>query len=72
MSSLSLRMERVSYPALILFALTITFASFDWLMSLTPHWFSTAYGVYYFSGAVVGVSGRRHPAADRLAGHRAA
>jgi hypothetical protein len=51
---LSMRMERVSYPALILFALTITFASFDWLMSLTPHWFSTAYGVYYFSGAVVG------------------
>ncbi len=22
-------------------------------MSLTPHWFSTAYGVYYFSGAAV-------------------
>ncbi len=50
---LSLSMERVSYPALIVFALTLTFASFDWLMSLTPHWFSTAYGVYFFSGAVV-------------------
>ncbi len=53
--SLSLRMERVSYPALILFALTVTFAAFDWIMSLTPVWFSTILGVYYFSGAVVGV-----------------
>jgi hypothetical protein len=51
--NLSLRMEKVSYPALLLFAITISFASFDWLMSLTPHWFSTAYGVYYFSGAAV-------------------
>ena len=33
---------------------TVTFASFDWLMSLEPQWFSTIYGVYYFSGAVVG------------------
>ncbi len=51
---LSLRMERVSYPALIAFALTITFASFDWIMSLTPVWFSTIFGVYFFSGAAVG------------------
>ena len=50
----TLRMERLSPLALILFALTITFASFDWLMSLEPHWFSTIYGVLYFSGAVVG------------------
>lgn len=50
---LSLRMEWISYPALILFAVTVTLASFDWLMSLTPHWFSTIYGVYYFAGAVV-------------------
>lgn len=53
-ASLSLRMERVSYPALLLFAVTITFAAFDWIMSLTPHWYSTIFGVYYFSGAVVG------------------
>jgi hypothetical protein len=51
---LTLKMERLSYPAILLFALTITFAAFDWLMSLTPHWYSTIYGVYYFSGAVVG------------------
>ncbi len=32
-------------------ALTITFASFDWMMSLTPLWQSTIYGVYYFAGS---------------------
>ena len=34
--------------------LTLTFASFDWLMSLTPAWYSTAYGVYLFSGGFLG------------------
>jgi hypothetical protein len=53
-ASLTLRMERVSYPALLVFAVTITFAAVDWIMSLTPHWYSTIFGVYYFSGAVVG------------------
>jgi hypothetical protein len=47
-------MEAFSAPAIVLFAVTVTFASFDLLMSLDPHWFSTIYGVYYFSGAVVG------------------
>lgn len=51
---LTQRMERLSPLALLLFAGTITFASFDWLMSLEPQWFSTIYGVYFFSGAVVG------------------
>lgn len=32
------------------FAITITFASIDWMMSLEPHWFSTIFGIYYFSG----------------------
>ena len=35
------------------FAFTITFSSIDWLMSLEPHWFSTIFGVYFFSGTVV-------------------
>jgi len=51
---LSLKMERVSYPGLIVFSLTITYAAFDWLMSMTPHWYSTIYGVYYLSGSIVG------------------
>jgi len=35
-------------------ALAFTFASFDWLMSLTPTWYSTMYGVYWFAGGFVG------------------
>ena len=51
---LTLQMERGSGPALLVFAGTLTFAAFDWLMSLEPTWFSTIFGVYYFSGAAVG------------------
>jgi hypothetical protein len=32
-------------------ALAMTFAAFDWLMSLDPLWFSTLFGVYYFAGS---------------------
>ncbi len=37
-------------PALLFFALSLTFGAFDFLMSLDPHWFSTMFGVYYFAG----------------------
>jgi hypothetical protein len=47
-------MERYSGPLILLFALSTTFASFDWLMSIDPEWFSSIYGVYYYSGATVG------------------
>lgn len=36
-----------------LFAFTISFTAIDWLMSLEPKWFSTIFGVYYFSGTVL-------------------
>lgn len=48
--ALTLRMARVAAPALLLFALSITFAAIDWIMSLDPHWFSTIFGVTYFAG----------------------
>ena len=51
--ALTLRMEKAAPAALILFGLTISFASFDWLMSLAPEWFSTIYGAYFFAGSVV-------------------
>jgi hypothetical protein len=47
-------MERRAAPAVAIFALSLTFAAFDFLMSLYPHWYSTIWGVYYFAGAVVG------------------
>lgn len=37
--------------ALPFLGLTITFAGFDWLMSLTPLWGSTIFGAYYFAGS---------------------
>ncbi len=51
--ALSRRMARFSPPAIALFALTLTFAGFDWLMSLEPHWYSTMFGVYFFAGCIV-------------------
>lgn len=34
-------------------AIVLTFAAFDWLMSLDPLWFSTIFGVYYFGGSML-------------------
>lgn len=45
------KMRIISAPGMILFAITLTFASFDWLMSLDAHWYSTIFGVYIFSGS---------------------
>ncbi len=42
-------LRKVSAPGIPLFAITVAFASFDWLMSLDPHWFSTMFGVYFFA-----------------------
>ncbi len=47
---LILSMRRLSAPFMIVYALSTTFASFDILMSLEPHWYSTIYGVYFFGG----------------------
>ncbi len=51
--ALTRRMEMLSAPGIVLFALSLNFAAFDLLMSLDPHWFSTIYGVYYFAAAVL-------------------
>lgn len=32
-------------PGIVLYALTITFAGIDWIMSLEPSWYSTIYGM---------------------------
>jgi hypothetical protein len=48
---LTVKQRRFSPGSLPFLALTITFASFDWLMSLTPLWQSTIFGVYYFAGS---------------------
>lgn len=36
--------------ALIVYVLTASFASFDWVMSLEPHWYSSVYGLIFVVG----------------------
>ena len=47
------RMRRMSSWGLPLLALTSSFAGFDWLMSLEPHWASTMFGVYFWAQSLV-------------------
>lgn len=34
-------------------AISISLFSIDWVMSLEPHWFSTMFGVYFFTGSIL-------------------
>lgn len=52
--ALTRRLQTLSAPGLVVFALTLTFAAFDWVMSLDPHWYSTIFGVYLFAGSTLG------------------
>jgi hypothetical protein len=47
------RMRLLSGPGLVLYVLTATFASVDWMMSLEPHWFSTIYGILAIVGQLL-------------------
>jgi hypothetical protein len=38
---------------ILLFGLSFSMVSWDWIMSIEPHWFSTMFGVYTFSSAFV-------------------
>lgn len=43
------RQRTISAPGILLFGFTLSFASFDWMMSMDSHWFSTIFGVYFFA-----------------------
>jgi hypothetical protein len=47
------RFRLLSGPGLVLYGLTITFASVDWVMSLEPHWYSTIYPVLFAVGQLL-------------------
>ena len=67
------RMRMLSAPGILIFVLTVTFASVDWAMSLNPEWFSTIYGLLFvaawslsalaFSIAILAIVGRSEPLA---------
>jgi hypothetical protein len=48
--SLALRMQRLSGGGLLLYGITLFFASVDWLMVVDAHWFSTIYGIVMLGG----------------------
>jgi hypothetical protein len=52
---LTLAAQRFAPAATPIFGLTLTFAAFDWLMSLNPTWYSTIFGVTIFAGSVVAI-----------------
>ncbi len=47
------RLRALSGPGLVVYGLTATLASIDWVMSLDPHWFSTAFGMIFMVGQVL-------------------
>jgi hypothetical protein len=44
------KLQQLAGPGLILYGLTVTFASVDWVMSLEPHWYSTIFGMLFMVG----------------------
>lgn len=48
------RLRRLSAGGLVVYVLTITFASIDWVMSLEPHWFSSIFGLLFIGGQGIG------------------
>jgi len=51
------RLRRLSGPGLVIYAVTITFAAYDWVMSLNPEWYSTILGLLIIGGqALSGMS----------------
>lgn len=47
------RFRHIASAGLVVLGFTMTFASFDWMMSLAPDWTSTIYGVYWFAGGIL-------------------
>jgi hypothetical protein len=72
------KLQLLSGGGLVVYALTTTFTSIDWVMSLEPHWYSTMYGVTFMVSQALGglalatlavvVLSRREPLADFLGG----
>ena len=44
--------RKLAAAGIIVGAVTLTFASIDWIKTLDHHWFSTMFGVWYFAGAI--------------------
>jgi hypothetical protein len=47
------KMQALSAIGVLLGGLCVTFAAFDWMMSIEPHWFSTIYGMLVIIGQLL-------------------
>jgi hypothetical protein len=47
-------LKRLAPAMVLLYAVVMSIISFDWAMSLEPHWFSTIFGAWFFMGALWG------------------
>ncbi len=47
-------LKKIAPALVILYAVVMSIVSFDWIMSLEPHWFSTMFGAWFFMGAFWG------------------
>lgn len=48
------RLQMMSGPGIMLYVLTVTFATVDWVMSIDPHWVSTMYSLIFIAGQILG------------------
>ena len=67
---LTQRIKNLSAPSLLLFGLTATFASIDWIMSLEPHWTSTIFGMIFMVSEVLAAMSLLTITAIRLSGQK--
>jgi len=64
------RFQLLSGPGILVYGLTVTFASIDWAMSLEARWFSTIYGMLFVVGQVLAAFAFVIPVLAMMAGHK--
>lgn len=52
-SNITLKLQKSAAYSILIYGLTQSFAFIDWVMSITPHWYSTIFGVYFFAGSAM-------------------
>jgi hypothetical protein len=63
------RLKTAGALGLVVYVATMSFAAFDWAMSLEPHWFSTVYGLHFVVGQGLSSLCLAVVVASRLARH---
>lgn len=49
----SISRQKWAGPCIMIFALSVSFAAFDWVMSIDADWYSTIFGVYLFAAGMM-------------------